>query len=161
MNKEVVAIATYTVEFSDSNFVIEGHLNDINVDHSGFSLLIGEKSVPVDFDAYAISCRGNIVKYESGVGAFFKDYDISENYNDVYKELGINPEDITAEFLASATAVIEGTIAVTDLEDNYIPCNVYLDSLEFIDETKKHYAVSEEALGHHSEPLPVAEETVC
>lgn len=161
MSKEVVAIATYTVEFADPNFVIEGHLNDINVDHTGFSLLIGEKAIPVDFDAYAISCHVNTVRYESGVGSFFKDYDISENYNDVYEELAINPEDITAEFLASTTAVIEGSIVITDLEDNCIPCAICLDSLEFVDEADKHYAVSEEALRCHSEPLHTSEEAVC
>lgn len=73
----------------------------------GFAFNIGGKSVPFDWDAGSTDDENGVFHYESGYGPFFNEFELSDCYDEDYKELGIKREDITAKFLASVSKIDE------------------------------------------------------
>ena len=95
----------------------------------GFTFEIDGKAVPFDWDAGSTSEKDGIFHYESGYGPFFNDFEISDCYDEEYKELGLKREAISAKFLASVTnindfyinLVLKGEDGDCDAGDNSDP----------------------------------------
>ena len=73
----------------------------------GFQFLVNGRSIPIDFNAYAVTIieeirvgcfRSLLLQCVSGNGPYFPEYQTSEIYDDLWAEDGLSPEDITAEF---------------------------------------------------------------
>lgn len=98
----------------NGNFVPITNEEATSVSIGGFSFEIGEYTIPFDWDAFSGSERDGVFQFETGVGWFWNDYEISDCYDEQYKEIGIKKEDIAAEFLASVHHIEEFFV---DFED--------------------------------------------
>lgn len=80
-------------------------------DIGGFEFRINGVGIPFDFNAFSgnYTVQGNsiIVDYESGEGLSFKEFDISEDFEERYNDLGLTTDDITAKFLSEVEIIDE------------------------------------------------------
>ncbi len=90
------------------------HTHRLSIDC--FQFVVHGVKIPVDFNAYDISiidqkANGPIktltFEYESGRGLFFSDSYTSEVYDEIWRENGLSPEQVTAEFLSHADSLEE------------------------------------------------------
>lgn len=125
----------------------------------GFSFDIGENSIPFDWDAFTGSEENGVFSFVTGRGFLFNDYEISDCYDEDYKDMEINKEDITAEFLSSVHHIEEffvdfaygdDSVGIGDYHDNAksdAEFKLELINLSFEDiETGKVYDVNKEVL---------------
>ena len=84
----------------------------------GFSFEIGEYTIPFDWDAFSGTERDKIFYFETGRGLLWNDYEISECYDEQYKEIGIEKGHITAEFLASVDHIDEFFVDFDGIDSN-------------------------------------------
>lgn len=89
-------------------------IDDLSV--GGFAFVVNGNSVPFDWDAHSCSEENGVFHLETGWGPFFNDFEIPKYWDEEYAEMGLAPEQITAEFLASTTEVEEFYISVFDEE---------------------------------------------
>lgn len=75
----------------------------------GYGFEVEADSIPFDWDAFSCSYyeEDKAFHFETGTGWFFNDYELSECYDEIYEEIGLKRENITAEFLASAHHINE------------------------------------------------------
>lgn len=125
----------------------------------GYSFEIGENTIPFDWDAFSGSERDKVFQFETGVGWFWNDYEISDCYDEQYEDIGIKREDITAEFLASVNHIDEFFVDFDDVDgkehgigwyadnNNKAQYKVKLLEMSFYDlATQKEYPVKQEVL---------------
>ena len=103
-----------------AEFKIKNHTDIKHISVGGFCFNIDGQSVPFDFDASGAIIKDGVVKYESGYGAFFNDFEISDVYNSEYEDLGLDIDDISAEFLASADEIDEFYVHCEDSHGNVL-----------------------------------------
>lgn len=73
----------------------------------GFSFDVNGQSVPFDWDAFTGAEENGVFRFYTGKGFLFNDYELSSNYDEAYQDMGLNREDISAEFLASTHHIEE------------------------------------------------------
>lgn len=130
-----------------------------SVSIGGFSFDIGKDSVPFDWDAFTGYEENGIFSFATGRGFVFNDYELSDCYDDAYKDIGMKKEDISAEFLSSVHHIEEFFVNFQDgdeevgvgfFTDNAEPAAEYkleLIEISFEDmETGKYYDVKKEVL---------------
>lgn len=101
-----------------------------SVSIGGFSFEIGENAIPFDWDAFTGYEKDKVFKFETGTGWFFNDYEISDCYDEQYKEIGLQKEDITAEFLASVEHIDEFFVDFDDIDGNEQGVGWYADNTD-------------------------------
>ena len=126
----------------------------------GFSFVINGNTIPFDWDAFTGNEKDKKFYFETGTGWFFNDYELTDCYDEVYEDMGIKKETITAEFLASATEIeeffvdfetVEGSEGQTgwfaDNRRDDVQYKINLLEVEFYDiENSKSYPVAQEVL---------------
>ena len=88
----------------------------------GFSFDINGQSIPFDWDAFTGAENDGVFRFFTGKGFLFNDYELSSNYDEMYQEMGLNREDISAEFLASVEHIDEFYVdfqSFEPFEDDY------------------------------------------
>ena len=125
----------------------------------GYSFEIGDYLIPFDWDAFYGNEENNTFYFETGRGLFFNDYEISDCYDETYEDIGITREEITAEFLASATHIDEFFVDFDDsngmeqsigwysynTDDSQYKINII--EMSFVDmETENEYPVSKQVI---------------
>lgn len=90
------------------------------IDVGGFTFIINNKEIPFDFEAYTnfIDERNEriYVEYVSGKGVFFNSYILDSCYHDEYKEIGLDLNDINAEYLSKVSEIEEIYIGNDDID---------------------------------------------
>lgn len=89
----------------------------------GFSFIIDGKNVPFDFEAFAIKEDNGIFTYSTGYGAFFNSFEIEDCYDSMLADIGLTRDNLTASFLASASAIDEFTIDFETADGDEVMCN--------------------------------------
>lgn len=114
----------------------------------GFNFTINGKNIPFDFDASGTSKQitGEWL-YESGYGAFFNDFAISDVYDNELRELGINPYKIDAKKLASATAINEFYVEALNESGEELSVRLQLIDIYFEDrDSGERYYLSKDVI---------------
>ena len=134
--------------------------NDItNLSIGGFVFEIGDNAIPFDWDASSGTEENCIFHFETGYGVFFNDFELPDYYDEVYEEIGIKREDISAEFLASVHCIQEFFVNFDDengdeygigwyadnAKDSWYKVKLLSMSLEDI-ESQENYHVSSQVL---------------
>ncbi len=126
----------YEREFERPNVYRQLNKEDINnLSVGGFTFVVDGKSVPFDWDAGSTQEQDGVFHFESGYGPVFNDFEIPDYWDEEYKEMGLTREQITAEFLASATKIEEFFVNAYDLseEELQIGDNTETDSRYFVE----------------------------
>ena len=82
-------------------------------DLGGYAFKIKGMEIPFDFSAYGYDMdydedNGRIcIDYESGKGIMFDEFEIDECYDEEYKNLQLDKNAITAEFLSKVDEILE------------------------------------------------------
>ena len=129
----------------------EGQADVFSID--GFQFLVCDRSIPIDFNAYAVTVeesrdgclRSLLLQCVSGDGSYFSEYQTSEVYDDLWAEDGLSPEDITAEFLSRVNCVEKVSLACG--KDNYDICEFAIREIKLYDR-QKEYVLPESAIQH-------------
>ena len=112
----------------------------------GFQFLVNGRSIPIDFNAYAVTIieeirvgcfRSLLLQCVSGNGPYFPEFQTSEIYDDLWAEDGLSPEDITAEFLSRADCVEEVSLAYGNEAYNIYGFSVH--ELKLYDGQKEYF----------------------
>jgi hypothetical protein len=99
-----------------------------SVSIGGFSFEIGEDTIPFNWDAFYGTEENCVFMFETGRGLLWSDYEISECYDEQYKEIGIKREEITAEFLASVNHIDEFFVDFDDADGKEHSIGWYVDN---------------------------------
>ena len=124
-----------------------------------FGFTINDDDIPFDFYEATTSINKNNV-FESILGrGQFVDTDFSEDYDDVYAELGLSRDDLTPAFLSSASHIYEFYLNFEDADGDEYDAGTYEENTEgetwfkvellqvsFIGEDEKEYSVRKEVL---------------
>lgn len=126
----------------------------------GYCFVIGGKVIPFDWDAFSGGEEDGIYEFDTGYG-WFNDFELSDCYDESFKELGLSRDDITAEFLASAEQINEIHMNFVDENDDECDfgCNdsdedfkIKLLEISFAEvEGDKEYKVNQEVLDKFNE----------
>ncbi len=114
----------------------------------GFNFTISGKNIPFDFDASGTSKQitGEWL-YESGYGAFFNEFSLSDVYDNELHELGVNPYKIDAKKLASATAINEFYVEALDKSGEELSVRVQIIDIYFEDrDSGERYYLSKDVI---------------
>lgn len=146
---------------TDSGFVPIDKNEADSVCIGGFSFDVNGSSIPFDWDAFSGTEENGVFSFETGTGFLFNDYELSDCYDDAYKDMGLNKNEITAEFLASTNHIEEFFIDFIELStgkeadlglysDNASadsPYKLELIDVKFIDiENMKEYSVQPDVI---------------
>lgn len=120
-----------------------------NISVGGFFAIVNGRGIPFDFDV--TSCNVEKINdtqykchYESGEGGYFKDPYISDCYTTEYLQMGLEREDITADFLASASELREFYVVCWDEQNNEImPSAVRISDITFLNGTLQEFPVAQ------------------
>lgn len=120
-----------------------------NISVGGFFAIVNGRGIPFDFDS--TSCDVEKINdtqykchYESGEDDFFKDPYISDCYTTEYLQIGLDREDITADFLASASELREFYVVCWDEQSNEImPSAVRISDITFLNGTLQEFPVAQ------------------
>ena len=120
-----------------------------NISVGGFFAIVNGRGIPFDFDS--TSCDVEKINdtqykchYESGEDSFFKDPYISDCYTTEYLQMGLDREDITADFLASASELREFYVVCWDAQSNEImPSAVRISDITFLNGTLQEFPVAQ------------------
>ena len=120
-----------------------------NISVGGFFAIVNGRGIPFDFDV--TSCDVEKINdtqykchYESGEGGYFKDPYISDCYTTEYLQMGLEREDITADFLASASELREFYVVCWDEQNNEImPSAVRISDITFLNGTLQAFSVAQ------------------
>lgn len=122
------------------------------IDFGTFEFEINDETIRFDFNAY---CHyrtpledGRLqVEYITGYGCVFNDFDICDDFEEDYAEIGLTKQDITAKFLASVSRIEDIFIGFlipnsSDYED--IP--ICIKSIVFTDENNIQHSVPKKVI---------------
>lgn len=162
MENTVIMCADYKIHFKngDDMFALYEEDRITSFCAGGFDFTINGKSIPFDFDAACSSIHKDYVHFESGRGALFNDYSISEDFKEWIEENGTPFDSITAEFLSKATSIEEFFVNFElDNEewqkgDNLDPdmdFTIEILSISFYDENDNEYKVADEVIKKFNE----------
>lgn len=120
-----------------------------NISVGGFFAIVNGRGIPFDFDI--TSCDVEKINdtqykchYESGEDGYFKDPYISDCYTTEYLQMGLDREDITADFLASASELREFYVVCWDEQSNEImPSAVQISDITFLNGTLQAFSVAQ------------------
>lgn len=120
-----------------------------NISVGGFFAIVNGRGIPFDFDV--TSCDVEKINdtqykchYESGEGGYFKDPYISDCYTTEYLQMGLEREDITADFLASASELREFYVVCWDEQNHEImPSAVRISDITFLNGTLQEFPVAQ------------------
>lgn len=120
-----------------------------NISVGGFFAIVNGRGIPFDFDS--TSCDVEKINdtqykchYESGEDDFFKDPYISDCYTTEYLQMGLAREDITADFLASASELREFYVVCWNEQNNEImPSAVRISDITFLNGTLQEFPVAQ------------------
>lgn len=130
-----------------ARFNLQGHnINDVYT--GGFNFTIDGKDIPFDFDASGTNKQitGEWL-YESGYGAFFNEFTISDVYDSELRKLGVNPYKINAKKLASATAINEFYVEALDHNGEELSVRVQIIDIYFEDrDSGERYYLSKDVV---------------
>lgn len=120
-----------------------------NISVGGFFAIVNGRGIPFDFDS--TSCDVEKINdtqykchYESGEDDFFKDPYISDCYTTEYLQMGLDREDITADFLASTSELREFYVVCRDEQSNEImPSAVRISDITFLNGTLQAFSVAQ------------------
>ena len=120
-----------------------------NISVGGFFAIVNGRGIPFDFDS--TSCDVEKINdtqykchYESGEDDFFKDPYISDCYTTEYLQMGLDREDITADFLASASELREFYVVCWDEQSNEImPSAGRISDITFLNGTLQEFPVAQ------------------
>lgn len=120
-----------------------------NISVGEFFAIVNGRGIPFDFDV--TSCDVEKINdtqykchYESGEGGYFKDPYISDCYTTEYLQMGLEREDITADFLASASELREFYVVCWDEQNNEImPSAVRISDITFLNGTLQEFPVAQ------------------
>ena len=124
-----------------------------------FGFTINGDDIPFDFYETATSFyRDDLFESILGAGEFVHG-DLTEDYDDVYEDMGISRKDLTPEFLASVTDIYEFFLNFEDKDGDEFDAGTYeenvseeslfrteLLAISFVDEKGKEFAVKKEVL---------------
>lgn len=120
-----------------------------NISVGGFFAIVNGRGIPFDFDiticnVEKINDTQYKCHYESGEDGFFKDPYISDCYTTEYLQMGLDREDITADFLASASELREFYVVCWDEQTNEItPSAVRISDITFLNGTLQAFPVAQ------------------
>jgi len=136
-------------------------LRDEDVTHmsfGGYIFMVDGKEIPFDFEGSAAEIfldeNGYGIKMQTQHHGFFKHTDIDYAvFSGVYEKIGIRPQNITAAFLASATAITEfrfticmnGADAESEATQSFSDSFI-VENIRFMDENGKAYDVDKSIL---------------
>lgn len=136
------------------------------IDFGGYNFRINGKNIPFDFEGYGADIeedeKGKYVRMCTAWSSLFKVYDIDgETYKEEYASLGISSDDITAEFLASASHINEFYFLI-ELKDSNKVIDAIIEDVVFIDENSKEYHMNKNLFKMslaeiNNQPYPVPE----
>ena len=134
-----------------------------NLAIGGFSFEIGDDLIPFDWDASSGYEENSVFHFETGRGPFFNDYEISDYFDEDYKEIGIKRENISAEFLASVRNIEDFFVNFDNKEgkeqgigwcatnNNKSQYKINILKMSFLDlDTQKVYPVSKQVLNRYN-----------
>ena len=124
-----------------------------------FGFTINGENIPFDFYETATAVyRGNVFETILGAGEFVHG-DLTEDYDDVYEDMGISRKDLTPEFLASVTEIYEFFLNFEDSEGDEFDAGTYeenvsdeslfhteLLAISFVDERGIEFSVRKDVL---------------
>lgn len=147
----------------DGKFVPISNAEAKSVSIGGFSFEIDEYTIPFDWDAFYGTELNNVFEFQTGRGFLWSDYEISECYDEQYKEIGIKKEEITAEFLASVSHINEFFVDFEDTDGNECGVGWYEENnneaqykiniieMSFLDlMTQNKYAVAQDVIDKYN-----------
>lgn len=130
-----------------ARFKLEGN-NIASVYTGGFNFTVNGKDIPFDFDASGThkQITGEWF-YESGYGAFFNEFVISDVYDNELCKIGVNPFKIDAKMLASATFINEFYVEALDNSGEELSVRVQLVDIYFDDrDSGERYYVNKDVV---------------
>ena len=83
-----------------------------------FCFAVGEKEIPFSFNCCSGYSSKDVYIFTCGKSPTYADYSLSNEYDHIYKDMGICREELTAEYLASATE-IKDFIFEFDMQPEY------------------------------------------
>lgn len=124
-----------------------------------FGFTIDGDDIPFDFyETTTQLCDGGVFGTVLGRGEFVEG-DLTEEYDDVYADMGLTREDLTPEFLSSASHIYEFYLNFEDCEGDEYDSETFeentsdetlfkmeLLAVSFIDEREIEYSVRKEVL---------------
>ena len=124
-----------------------------------FGFTINGDDIPFDFyESTTTFYRDDLFATIMGAGEFVYG-DLTEDYDDVYEDMGISREDLTPEFLASVTDIYEFFLNFEDKDGDEFDAGTYEENvsdeslfrtelirISFVDERGEEFFVSKEAL---------------
>ncbi len=105
-------------------------------DLGGYTFKIKGMEIPFDFSAYEYDMNYDedndriCIDFESGRGTIFNEFEIDEYYDDEYKNLQLDKNAITAEFLSKVDEILE-----MHIDYNYVFEINKLEDIKFEDIT--------------------------
>ena len=151
MKKEVQMRASFIVRFKEPT-------NTENADFSigGFAIENEKGIIPFDFDASmsqsaTLSARECHVDYISELDPVFNDFDVSNGFDEEYGKLALSHQDITAQFLSSATKLIEFYFLCINEDKKPIPCEILVEKIDFRNENDEHFQIHSDVIKNFNE----------
>lgn len=121
----------------------------------GYTFVCEDKEIPFDFSgtAWSIEQNGDLLKveFETGRTPLLTDYFLDDCYEDVYWDIGLRLNDITAAFLAKASAIKEFTVSVEQNRKEYGPEEIAQNG---------HFALTSLQLSNYDKTYSVAKDVI-
>ncbi len=146
MSKQVQMYASVVVSFENPV-----DIDKVDIDIGGFAVENEKGIIPFDFDAsrfhiIQLSAKEYHIDYASGRAPAFYDFDVSDSCDEEYAKIGLSHQDITAQFLASATRIAEFYVGCNDVNGVPIPCEISVKKIVFYNEDGQRFAIKKDVL---------------
>lgn len=133
------------------------HINGGDEAHAvytgGFAFVVDGKEILFDWDASGTHKQEDGTwLYESGYGAFFNDFELSDCYDAQLKKQNIDPRAINAYLLHKVSEITEFFVEVLDKDGNELSVTIDLLEVYFVDRTSdKRFDVRKEVLDRYNQ----------
>lgn len=146
MSKQVQMYASIFVGFENPV-----DIDKVDIDIGGFAIENKKGIIPFDFDASRfhitqLSTKDCCIDYTSGRGPAFYDFDVSDSCDEEYAKIGLSHQDITAQFLASATRIAEFYVGCNNVNGVPVPCEISVKKIVFYNEGGQRFEIKKDVL---------------
>ena len=119
----------------------------------GFAFVVDGKEIVFDWDASGTHKQEDGAwLYESGYGAFFNDFELSDCYDEQLKKEGIDPCAINAYMLHKVSEITEFFVEALDKDGNELSITIDLLEVYFVDRAdNKRFDVRKEVLDRYNQ----------
>ena len=126
------------------------------VDIGGFEVIVNGKPITFDFESnswWKNTETNHTYTYSNYNGFAEKIHDVDPCHEEYWAEVGLKPEDITAELLGSAEELSDFYIAVYDINDDPIAFSLSVLSMDFENENGDVFSINTSVLQNYNKKL--------